>query len=252
MEGRRSLVVAALLLLPDPDRLVDLLEPLHLHRRAVDDAVAVVPFRRVAVCEPSLLSAHGLTYKREPRRPPEPRIRGHRRPGAAIPVSSGSKNRCVLFAMDHVVDLLIRNPPMPDQSTATAQDIDKPLPKGVQRVILVVMLAGVAGFIYWTRSSADCTTRSFLERSDGDHCELEGKVERVSAETKAANDRLEHSGARLDEFYLIDEAGRALIYFPEDEMTLPGDGDRVRVEATVMNVASSGIRRLVASDITVK
>ncbi|AKT38680.1 hypothetical protein [Chondromyces crocatus] len=116
--------------------------------------------------------------------------------------------------------------------------------------LLLVLAVGFVGLIVVMRPGGKpCTTRSYTSEPSETVCSLEGVVEVVDDANRALNAREMVGGddkMKLDYFHLVDEAGRAIIFFDSEKHTIPTAGQRVKVNARVVGKSENAATRLMA------
>ena len=119
----------------------------------------------------------------------------------------------------------------------------KPLPKAVQRVVLVLSIAAFVGIIWLFRpATKSCSVKESFHNTD--ICMLTGTLKAVDETNKALNGKT-MGGAELDEILLKDSTGTRTVYFDPRKLRMDG-----RTTATVtgkeVQESGSGVQRFVA------
>ena len=130
------------------------------------------------------------------------------------------------------------DPNQPQGTTA------KPMAKWKQIVLVGGMFAiFITGGYLMRPPTKDCRARTVGKESSGTTCRMAGTVQHMTAGNKNVNALALHD-VELDQFWLVDDSGRAAVHFDPSRFTLPADGSRVALNATVMTQEGSSVRRL--------
>ncbi|TKD12681.1 hypothetical protein [Polyangium fumosum] len=123
----------------------------------------------------------------------------------------------------------------------------KPLPKPVQYVILVVMLAIAGGVVWLLRPSRmPCTVKETF--NNGNICIVTGSVKAIDQVNKDLNAK-QLGSVELDEVVLTDPSGSRSVYFDPQKLDL---GGRTTVKVTgreVQERGSGGVMRFVVEKV---
>ncbi|WP_156041492.1 hypothetical protein [Chondromyces apiculatus] len=130
----------------------------------------------------------------------------------------------------------------------------KPRSKALVAGLVGVIVAGVVGLavVLMARTSTpECTTRSYTDLTENAICVLEGRVELIDDANRALNAReiTGEDAGKLDYFHLVDDAGRALIFFDVAKHKMPAAGAQVKVKAKVLVESAKATPRLVAESL---